>query len=160
MRSNEIFASMSPEQAAHFCRVLAKDAPGVFNQAVQAACAALKMRPVYLQKQPFEKRAETVRKALSRLSAHLAADEIFAVYFLECRKDLLTEWLDLVGLEHEDGILKTNLPSEPSEDMLKKAVADYRAKTSDADRTDRELLLKAFAAQGAIEWPTFEALLK
>lgn len=160
MRSHEIFAAMSAEQAVEFCRGLAKDAPGIFNQAVHAACAAHKMRPVYLQKQPFAKRAEMVRKALARLSANLAADEILAVYFLECRKALLTEWLDLVGLEHEDGILKQNLPSAPSDVELKKAVENYRAKASDTDRGDRELLLKAFAAQEAIEWPTLEALLK
>ena len=27
------------------------------------------------------------------------AEEMLAVYFLECRNDLLTEWLDLLGLE-------------------------------------------------------------
>lgn len=160
MRSHEIFAAMSAEQAAAFCRVLAKEAPGIFNQAVQAACASLKMRPVYLQKQPFEKRAETVRKVLSRLSTNVAADEILAVYFLECRKALLTEWLDTVELEHEDGILKTNLPTEPDAATLEKAVATYRTAASDEDRNDRELLLKAFAAQAAVEWPALEARLK
>ncbi len=160
MRSHEIFAAMSSVQATEFFRALAKEAPGIFNQAVQAACASLKMRPVYLQKQPFEKRAQTVCKVLARLSSNLAADEIFAVYFLECRKALLTEWLDTIGLEHEDGILKTNLPTQPDAAALEKAVATYRAAASDTDRNDRELLLKAFAAQAAIEWPALDALLK
>jgi hypothetical protein len=134
--------------------VLSKEAPAMFRQAVDAAAASIKARPVYLRRQPFEKRAAAVRRSLARILANPVADEVLAVYFLECRKELLLEWLDLAGLKHEDGTLEDESPDQPAEGDLKAAVEKYRAADDDPDR---ELLLRAFAAQSAVEWPALDA---
>lgn len=156
MRSYQVFARMPPEQAVHVVKALAEKAPAVFAQAVAVASAAMKARPVYLQRQPLEKRAAAVRRTLARVAANDVASEVLAVYFLECRKDLLVEWLDGVGLAHEDGTLADDLPPPPPDDDLRAAVERFRAVDGDADRG---LLLCAFAAQDAIEWPALDALL-
>jgi hypothetical protein len=62
-----------------------------------------------------------------------------------------------VGLEHEDGTLPAAAPPEPEEALLRKAAKLYLA--ADAD-LDRALLLSAFAAQDAIEWPALEETLR
>jgi len=157
MRSYQVFAGMTPERATAMMKVLAEKAPAVFDQAVHAASAAMKARPVYLRRQPLEKRAAAVRRALARVHANDVASEILAVYFLECRKELLIEWLDQAGLEHEDGTLKDDLPPQPPEAKLRKAVEAFRGVDADADR---ELLLHAFAAQDIVEWPQLDALLE
>jgi hypothetical protein len=113
-------------------------------------------RPIYLQRQPFEKQVGAVRRALSRVAANGVAEEILAVYFLECRKDLLVEWLDLLGIAHEDGILEADSPDAPEKAELQKARDSFCGIDDDADRP---LLLNAFAAQSAIDWPDLEALL-
>jgi hypothetical protein len=107
-------------------------------------------------KQSPEKRAQFVRQALARVATNLIAEEVLAAYFLQVKKALLVEWLDAMGLEHEDGSLKAEAPAEPERGALEKAVAAFR-KPDDA--ADRELLLQAFAAQSAIEWPALEALI-
>jgi len=137
-------------------KTLSEKAPAVFAQAVAAAGAAMKARPVYLKRQPFGKRAELVRRTLSRVSANEVAGEILAVYFLECRKELLTQWLDGAGLEHEEGTLLADAPAQPEDAALRKAAASYLAADEDPDRP---LLLAAFAAQEAIEWPLLEEIL-
>jgi len=156
MRSYQVFAAMPPEEAERMLRVLSKDAPAMFRQMVDAAAVSIKARPVFLRNQSFELRAKTIRRALARVSANLVADELLAIYFLECRKALLLEWLDLVGLAHEDGTLKDDEPAQPAESVLAAAVAKYRGA---GDDPDRDLLLKAFAAQSAIDWPALDALL-
>ncbi len=156
MRSYQVFAAMPAEQSLAMMRALAEKAPGIFSQAVHAASAAMKARPVYLKRQPFEKRADAVRRALSRVAANDVASEVLAVYFLECRKELLVEWLDLLGLPHEDGALESDAPEAPADDALRAATDKFRAADSDPDR---ELLLRAFAAQQAIDWPSLDALL-
>lgn len=156
MRSYQIFAGLAPDHAQAVLRGLAEKSPAMFAQSIAVASAAMKARPVYLQRQPFEKRAEAVRRALSRVATNSIADEVLAVYFLECRKELLVEWLDLVGLEHQDGTLKADAPAAPSEKKLRDSVERFRGASDDRDR---ELLLRAFAAQDAIEWPVLEALL-
>ena len=155
MRSHQIFAGMSPEHSHTFLRALSEEQPGLFAQALAAASAALKSRPVYLTRQPFEKQADAVRRALSRVAASPVAEEILAAYFLECRKELLAEWLDALGIEHEEGVLKED-PTPPDPATLEKAVATFRAA---GDEPDRELLLRAFAAQSAVEWPKLEDLI-
>jgi hypothetical protein len=157
MRSYQVFAGMTPERATAVMTLLAEKAPAVFDQAVQAAAAAMKARPVYLRRQPLEKRATAVRRALARVHANEVASEILAVYFLECRKELLIESLDQVGLAHEDGTLKDDLPPQPPDAKLRDAVEAFR---SVADDPDRDLLLRAFAAQDVVEWPQLDALLE
>jgi len=156
MRSFQVFAAMSPEEAERMLRVLSKESPAMFRQMVDAAAVSIKARTVFLRRQPFELRAKTIRRALARVAANLVADELLAIYFLECHKALLLEWLDLVGLAHEDGTLSDEAPAQPPESELAAAVAKYRG---DGDDPDRELLLRAFAAQSAIAWPALDALL-
>ncbi len=157
MHSYQVFAGMSRDHAIAMMRALSKASPAMFRQAVDAAALAIKARPVYMRRQPFEKRAEAVRRAMSRVAANPVADELLAVYFLECRKELLVEWLDLVGLAHEDGTLEDDEPAQPEEKALLEAAERYLAADDDADR---ELLLRAFAAQQVVEWPVLDARLE
>ena len=156
MRSYQVFAAMSPEQAAQMLRAIAEGAPATYASGLQLASAAFKTRPAYLQRQPFAKRAASIRRALARVASNAVAQEILAVYFLECRKPLLVEWLDLVGVEHEGGVLSEETPAPPPEGELREAAERFRAADGDPDR---ELLLRAFAAQDSIDWPALEALL-
>lgn len=157
LRSHQVFAALDSDHALKVMKALSEKAPAVFAQAVAAAGAAMKARPVYLRRQPFPKRAEAVRRTLSRVTADQVAGEILAVYFLECRKELLVEWLDGVGLEHEDGTLSADAPPEPEAAQLRKAAEVYLAADPEPDRP---MLLAAFAAQDAIEWPTLEEALR
>ena len=157
MRPHEIFAAMSPEHAESFFGLLAKESPAMFAQAVQAAALAMKSRPQYLLKQPMPKRIAAVRRALARVASGPVAEEILAVYFLDCRTEMLTQWLDTIGLEHEEGVLTADAPECPEPAALDKAVSEFRSADADPDRL---LLLRAFAAQSVIDWPALEPHLR
>ncbi len=155
MRSFQVFAAMTPEEAEAFFGRIKKSSPTIFAQCVHAASAALKSRPAFLMKQPIARQASAVRRALSRVAANPLADETLALYFLEVRKELLVEWLDAVGVAHEDGALTEEAPPEPDADTLRSAVDKFRSVDDDPDRA---LVLRAYAAQDAIDWPTLESL--
>ena len=155
MKPYQVFARMKPERAERILDAIHKQTPGVYTQAVAAAAATMKARPQFMMKQPRDRRAKLVRQALSRVAASPIAEEVLANYFLEIRKDLLTEWLDAVSLEHEDGVLKGEAPPPPEDADLEKALDAYRQPESD-DADDRELLLEAFAAQTSVDWPLLE----
>jgi hypothetical protein len=157
MRSYQVFAAMPADHAAAVMSRLSENAPQMFKQALLVASASMNARPTYLRRQPFEKQVGIVRRALSRVAANGVAEEILAAYFLECRKELLVEWLDLLGLKHEDGILEADSPVAPNQAELQKARDSFCGVDGDADRP---LLLSAFAAQSAIDWPDLEALLE
>lgn len=164
MRAYQVFARMSDGESARLLGVLAEKAPAYHVQALGAAAAALRARPQYILRQPHEKRAQAVRRALARVAANAVAEELLAVYFLDCRKEILVEWLDAVGLEHEEGSLKADQPPCPAPKALAKAVEKFRSATAaegePGDRADRELLLQAFAAQSSVDWPELEKLIE
>ncbi len=157
MRPNQIFAAMSQDKCGQIMEKISQQSPEAVKQTVAAAAIALKFRPQFLLKQPLEMRVASVRRALSRTSANALAEELLAVYFLKCRLDLLSEWLDLVGLEHEEGILKADVVPTPPDAELREKVARFRAADGDEDR---ELLLRAFAAQTAIRWPVLDEMIE
>jgi len=156
MRSNEIFARMSPEQALAFLDEIHKQAPAVEEIALSAAAGAFRLRPVFLRRQPRKRQAEWMRQALARAAMAAVAEEVLAEYFLEYHTELLAEWLDALGLEHEKGVLASSAPECPKPADLAGLVAEFR-KAEDPGL--RELLMRAFAAQSSINWPDLEALL-
>ena len=158
MKPYQVFARMEAGRAERVLGAILDESPGVYTQAVAAAAATMKARPQFMMKQPPEKRARLIRQALSRVAASPIAEEVLATYFLEIKKELLTEWLDTLGLEHEDGALQAEAPDCPARADLEKALASYRKGEGD-EADDRELLLAAFAAQSAIDWPDLEQLL-
>ena len=164
MRAYQVFGRMDDAEAARFLAVLAEKAPAYHVQALGAAAAAMRARPQFVLRQAPEKRAAAVRRALARVAANDVAEELLAVYFLDCRKEVLVEWLDAVGLEHAEGTLKADAPPQPAEGELAKALDAFRAAAKAdgeaGDRSDRELLLRAFAAQRAIDWPALEKRLE
>lgn len=156
MRAYQVFAAMSPEEATRVLDALLDQVPGVYTQAVAAASVAFKARPQFLMKQPRDRRAAMVRRALARVAASDLAEEVLAAYFLEVRRPLLVEWLDALGIPHEEGVLQGEAPPCPDETKLREAVQGF---LQGEDPEDRALLLRAFAAQGAVDWPPLEALL-
>ena len=156
MKAYQVFARMTPERTHALLEGLREGAPAVYTQALAAASAWLRARPQFVLKQSPERRAKLVRQALSRFNTSLVAEEVLAAYFLQVKKPLLIEWLDLLGVPHEDGGLADEAPAEPAREVLERALASYR---KPGDAADRELLLEAFAAQSAIDWPLLEELI-
>jgi len=158
MRPYQIFSAMAPEQARALLEALREKAPVAYAQALGLTAGAMKARPLFLQRLAPERRAELARKALARVASDPVAEEMLAVYFIECRNELLVEWLDLLGVKHEKGTLDGE-PAEPAAKKLAAAVEAFRKAAGDAERADRELLMRAFSAQSSIEWPKLDALL-
>jgi hypothetical protein len=157
MRAHQIIAGLSPEAFERVMESLRAEAPDAIHSTTVAAAAVLRFRPKFLLKQPPKKRLGSIKGAMSRPGANDLAEELLAVYFLKCRLALLTEWLDLMGLEHEDGILTQEELPCPEAPELEKRVGEFRGVDDDPDR---DLLLRVFSAQAAIDWPARDALLQ
>ena len=157
MRANEVFSKMSAGDAAAWFEELRDELPAAADIALGAAAEAFKLRRQYLSRQPRAKQAEWVRRALSRPGNASAAEEILASYFLDVHEDLVKELLDLFEIKHEDGRLEEADPAQPSKQQLVTALEKFRA---GQEEELRELLLCAFAAQSAIDWPDLEQLLE
>ncbi len=154
-QSTDVFRTLTPEECQVLFRELKDDARPLYKQAEQTASATLRVRPVYLRRQPFAKRCEMLRKSLALKVNLEEASDILATFFMSCHAELVAELLDTLGLEHEEGVLVERNPPQPSAERLQAAVDQFR---QGEKPLRRELLLKAFAGQAAIDWPLLDEM--
>jgi hypothetical protein len=152
---NDVFRSLSEEECQALLREMRDELKPVYKQVERAAAATLRVRPVFLSKQPFPKRCEMIRKAMSLKINAEAAGEVLAAFFMERYAEDLRELLDAFGVEHEEGVLKAPAPKEPAASVVKKTVAKF---PQGKHATMRSVLLRAFAAQTAVDWPALDAI--
>lgn len=155
MRPHQIFAEMTQETCERLMGKISQEVPEVFRQTVSTAAVSMKFRPQYLLKQPMAARVASVRRTLARPASDSLAEELLAIYFLKCRLELLTEWLDLMGLAHADGMLTADETPCPNAAELEEKVEKFRAGKDE----DCNLLLHVFAGQSAIDWPALDEIL-
>lgn len=151
----DVFRTMTDEEARLLLADMRDHLRPLYKQVENVAAATLRLRPVFLGKQPFDKRCEMIRKALSLKINADAVAEILPGFFLERYPKEVAELLDAFGVEHEEGVLKGNVPAPPASAKLKKAVAAFR---KGENPRMRELLLKTFASQAAVDWPELDEM--
>ncbi len=153
--STDVFRTMTPDECLSFFQSLRDELRPLYRQAEVVSASVLRVRPVYLAQQPFPKRIEMMRRALSMRVNAEPAGEILAAFILEKHAAELIELLDLLKIEHEDGALKGSAPAEPDAKLVKSAVEKFR---KGENPSLREVILKAFAGQPAIDWPQLDSL--
>ncbi len=154
IRRAEVY--LSPKEAERFLGELLKQTPALGAMALNAVAEAFRLRPQFLKRQPRKRQAEWMRKVFGRTSSAVIAEELLASYFLDQHSDLIVELLDQLGVEHEEGTLKEEHPPAPTQTTLQETTTQFLGQESSEHR---KLLLHAFAAQSAIDWPDLEALL-
>lgn len=154
-QSTDVFRTLDSEEARALFDEMRQEVRPLYKQLEAVAAASLKLRPVFLAKQPVVKRYDMMRKAMAlRVNAETAA-ELLATFFLERYEKELVDLLDGFGIEHEEGVLKDNAPAEPTAKKIDSVVKKFQA---GENPVMRRVLLKAFAAQSAIDWPRLDEL--
>jgi hypothetical protein len=154
-RSIDVFRSLSDEEAQALFGEMRDEIRPLYKQAEMVAANTLRLRPVFLGKQPFPKRCGMMRKALSLKHNEEAAAELLAMFFMERYAEDVAALLDLLGVKHDEGVLQENAPKEPTKKKLTDAVAKF---TAEGNAAMRGILVRAFAAQSAIDWPKLDSM--
>lgn len=152
----DVFRSMTDEEITTLVGEMREQLRPLYKQLEGHAAATLRLRPVYLGQQPFEKRCELIRKAFSLKMNAEAAGEILPAFFLERYAKEVVELLDALGVKHDEGVLKDAAPKAPTKSKLVKAVESFKKGENPVMRT---ILLKTFASQSAIDWPELDSML-
>lgn len=92
---------------------------------------ALKFRPHAVKKLPMAQRARRARMILEKTSNAELTYELFGSYLMASCKDLVTDFLDATGVEHEDGMVANVDSAKPDvakiAGALEKLDQDYAA---------------------------------
>jgi len=107
---------------------------------------AMKFRPHAIKKLPFERRARKARQLLQSASNAELCYELFGGYLMKECKELVTRFLDLTGVAHEDGMIQNVEEARPEGSKVSSAVAELDGEFGKDDVT---LYLSICAEQ----WP-------
>jgi hypothetical protein len=106
----------------------------------------LKFRPQAIRKLPMPKRAARAKRLLEAASNAELCYELFGTYLIKEHKGLVTGFLDLTGVEHEEGMIENTDEARPDGKKVADAVAELEAQFSGEDVT----LYLAICAE---QWP-------
>ena len=124
---------MPPERRVAAAELFWSDEQSTDQQieAVAALAAHMKFRAKSVIALPLDKKAKHLA-GLAQVSDLLAA-RLMIAYHLEHQRPMMGAFLDLLGIAHEDGLIKDEEPKQPDEATLDKAVKELSAKYQKAD---------------------------
>ena len=152
---HELIGFMSPKMANRILEDTQANNREVYRALVASMAQAQKMRPVFIGRQPKERRHKSFVQMLSRAGSEEHAGNLIRGWLFKEHKDVLTGFLGKLGIEHEEGMVD-DLPESISDDALNAAVDLL------IEKYDRELVtvyLTAFNASNENRWGNLDALL-
>ena len=152
---HELIGFMSPKMANRILEDTQANNREMYRALVASMAQAQKMRPVFIGRQPKERRHKSFVQMLSRAGSEEHAGNLIRGWLFKEHKDVLTGFLGKLGIEHEEGMVD-DLPESISDDALNAAVDLL------IEKYDRELVavyLTAFNASNENRWGNLDALL-
>jgi hypothetical protein len=155
MTSHELLAFMPPEMAVDVLEhAFTTDKP-LYRATLAAVAETRRLRPVFLERQPRTERHKLMLTNLTRPNMEVAANNLIRGWLLKKHTAMLVDYLNLLGVEHKDGVVET-LPETMPDDKIKAAVDGLLAKYPAASVT---VYLHAFNAMNETNWPNLNSLL-
>ena len=156
LTSHEIIGFMSPSLGTDILTWAYEHEKPVYKATIGAVAEARKVRPVFLQRQPRSQRHSGMLETLSKPRMELAASTLLRTWLLKEKKGLLVDFLNALGIEHEDGVVD-DLPEVMEEQKLKEAVDEVLQKYPGEVVA---VYLNAFSGINEINWPALKTMLE
>ncbi len=151
MTASELFASLTPEQAATVLAGLREENRPVFQSVTSVTATRRKLRPVFVEKKLLPERIAWIAIELARKSNADVAIEVLQAWLFGCRQPMLITFLDGLGVPHDGKGLIEDLPPEPPKAALESAVkgllGTYHA-------WEVRIYLTLFCSMDISAWPT------
>jgi hypothetical protein len=156
MKPNEILGAVQRSLAIEIVEYAHTSDREVYRAALAAVAQALKVRPVFLERQPRGQQHETMASALTRRSLEAIADSLIRAWLLKKHTAVLTDFLDSLKVTHDKGVVE-DLPDKIDDDALKTAVDSLLAKHP---AQVVAVYLHAFNFMNDAKWTNLDTLLQ
>ncbi len=142
----KLLTEMSPERLTELYESLEERAQRALDGPI---AKALNSRPQTVAKRPLSLRMKALRAHLLRSRDDDLAGELIRAYLLGPKKQVVTDFLDGVGLEHEDGTVEGD--GEPDESKVKPTLDAMVEKHNPAD-------VGLYLEIAVLQWPDSKAI--
>ena len=157
MNASEIFQRMSPALAAQIFGYLQEAEKPTFRVAIQTLAAQRKLRPVFVERKPRAERFQWLQGVLGKPMGEAVGANLIQMWLMGEQASLLCDFLDALGIEHDEkGGIET-LPPAPEPEKIRAAVDAVLAKHP-AEAV--AVYLHSFQAMEIAGWPALGELLE
>ena len=146
---------MSPALALDILTYTHETDKPLYQASLNAVADARKLRPAYLKRQPRSHQHEMMVATLARPAMEVVAGNLLRVWLLKKHKQMLIDFLDGLGIAHEEGVVE-QLPPTMDDAKVRAAVDGLLAKHPPEAVA---VYLHAFNKMNEVEWPNLKTML-
>jgi hypothetical protein len=132
LQPHEIIARLNPELSADLFAHLQGKERKLYQATIDTLAKQRRFRPVFISQKPPTERHAWMKDALGRAQNNAVAAHILQIWFVGGHKDVLCDFLDALGISHEENGTVDQLPPAPAKAELAKAVDTLLTKHSPA----------------------------
>jgi len=156
MKCHEIFSRLSPELTNEIFAHLIEHEKPVYKAMIQNIATRRKLRPVFIERKPKNERHIWLRQALSMRGADDIATQLLQIWLLGAHRQMICDFLDSLGINHDGKGVVDSLPAEPS----REALTDTITKLLEGRSAEVvAVYLHAFQAMDETGWSTLDEVL-
>jgi hypothetical protein len=156
MTPNEIFASMSSQRALSIIGFFQEKEKPLYKATIESLAKQRKLRPVFIERKPKKERHDWILEALGRKINDALSAQLLQIWLVSQQSKLLCDFLDSLGISHDENGTVDTIPADPGSEALEKAVSTL---LSNHDAETVAIYLNAFQALDENGWPTLEKML-
>lgn len=149
MKSHQLIRAVGTEVQQQIVRYLQVDERAAWRGVVQSLAQRRRLRPVYVEKKSKPDQAVWVAAQLELKSNDDVTAQVLQIWLLKGQVDMLTAFLDAVGIKHDGKGQVDELPEDIPED---KATAGIEALLKDYPAKQVALYLYFFQLQRPDGW--------
>jgi hypothetical protein len=156
LKTNDIFARLPVPVAGQIFDYLAKEQPNLLHVVTETFCREQKLRPVFVQRKAKGDRYKWLQAGLGRQRHMGDAAHLLQIWLVGAHSKLLCDFLDGLGIAHDEQGTIEDLPAPPEKAKLAEVV-DRLFATHDPAIVP--VYLHTFQATDEKGWPPLEELL-
>ena len=156
LKPHEIFAQMSPDLAGQIFAYLFEKEKPLYKATIESLAKQRKLRPVFVERKPRAERSAWLQETLARKSSEGIAAHVLQIWLVGAHAKLLCDFLDALGIAHDENGTIEALPPAPPKEKLVEAIEALR---KSHDPAVVNVYLHAFQALDDHGWSTLAELL-
>jgi hypothetical protein len=154
---HEIFARMPAPCAEQLFTFLHEKEKRLYKATIETLAKQRKLRGVFIERKPRPERHAWLREVLGKKVNDGVAAQLLQIWLVSAHSRMLCDFLDSLGISHDDNGTIEEVPEAPPLEKLKEAATALLAKH------DAEVVTVYLHAFQALDdgggWPTLDALL-
>lgn len=158
MKAHELFQHISTPLAAEVFTFLHEKEKPVYKAAIQGLANQRNLRAVFVERKPRDERHAWMKTALSRPVSDTLATHLLQAWLLGANKSMLCDFLDALGIAHEEDGTVEVIPPSPPKEKLQAAVDQLMTKYPPEAVA---VYLHAFRdMDSSVQWPALNEILE